>query len=445
MNILTLLASQLQKPSGLWSALINWMQGGLVNFGWTILLVTILVKVIISPLEFFTKFSTKKQTLIQQKCAPQLAKLQKKFGKDQQTLRVQQNALYKREGLNMGTGCVVMLVSMIISIIMFFTFYSALNKNSAYQAIHQFEILSTTYTDKNQSLVLDKKDEIVGFTITTKEDAEKFIEEFNIGSKLNNLIENDKAEEIKLKQELVDYYTNIYNSNKDVITSIAEESTKELVEKWKTLKDSWLWIDNIWVADAMIYPFPVYNNFISIAESSGYKEYIREYADSINNKFKPTEEVPEEDDISPYTSTFQEYYNTISAIVNGNSGKTKNGFFILPILVALVTFFSQVLTERSSKLKSQKANMLASANSSMQVSMKVMKYVMPIIMVTFVLRSSASFGIYILTSNLVAMATNEISTIIINKLTHAKQVEVEEYLEKEANRLIKKGKLQENK
>lgn len=72
-----------------------------------------------------------------------------------------------------------------------------------------------------------------------------------------------------------------------------------------------------------------------------------------------------------------------------------------------------------------------------------MKIVMPIIMLTFVLTSSASFGIYILASNIASIAIGEIISLIINKLTKKKQAEVEEYLEKEANRLIKKGKLQE--
>ena len=51
MNISTLILSQLEKPSGLWSVLINWFHGGIGNFGWTVFLVTILVKLIVSPLE----------------------------------------------------------------------------------------------------------------------------------------------------------------------------------------------------------------------------------------------------------------------------------------------------------------------------------------------------------------------------------------------------------
>ena len=121
MNVLNFLASSLAKPSGLWPIIINWIQGGVMNYGWTILLFTLLVKVVMSPLDFVVKFTTKKQTLVQQKCAPEIAKLNKKFGNDQKTLRVQTSSLYKREGLNMGIGCIVMLVNMALTMTVFFT------------------------------------------------------------------------------------------------------------------------------------------------------------------------------------------------------------------------------------------------------------------------------------------------------------------------------------
>ena len=72
-----------------------------------------------------------------------------------------------------------------------------------------------------------------------------------------------------------------------------------------------------------------------------------------------------------------------------------------------------------------------------------MKIIMPIIMVVFVLTASASFGLYILASNVASIAFGEITTLIVDKMTKKKRLEVEESLEKEANRLIRKGKIKE--
>ena len=85
----------------------------------------------------------------------------------------------------------------------------------------------------------------------------------------------------------------------------------------------------------------------------------------------------------------------------------------------------------------------ATADATTNTSMKMMKIIMPIIMVFFAFSSSASFGIYLLASSLSSILIGEITSPIINKLTKKQQKEVEEVLEKEANRMIKKGKLQE--
>ena len=75
-------------------------------------------------------------------------------------------------------------------------------------------------------------------------------------------------------------------------------------------------------------------------------------------------------------------------------------------------------------------------------AMKVMKFMLPVLMITFVLTSSASFGIYMLASNISSIVFGELVSLIVNAMTKKKQLEVEEALEKEADRLIRKGKLQ---
>jgi len=62
-------------------------------------------------------------------------------------------------------------------------------------------------------------------------------------------------------------------------------------------------------------------------------------------------------------------------------------------------------------------------------------------MVMFVLTSSASFGIYLLASNLASIAFGEVVSLIVNALTKKQRLAVEESLEKEVQRLAKKGKI----
>lgn len=428
--VFTNLILGVNAPGGLWSILINWMHSGIGNFGWTILLVTLLVKLVVSPLDFWVKLNTKKQNLIQQKCAPQVAKINKKFGKDQQKVRIQTNELYKREGLNMGSGCLIMVLNMAISLTLFFTFYSSLRSNSAYQAISQYETLEQVYVNKTHQELYANKEKFDGTIYEITDDAsssDTFISDYNIALKCHEKITDGKEDEINLDEitgttehQNLEYYKKLYNDFNELVETVTSAASKEVVNKWNEIKSSWLWVDNIWVNDATIYPFPTYDNLVSFAKNGGYTDYVQNNID-------------------------HEQYNVISAIVNTKAGRTKNGYFILAILAGLVTYLSQYIAELNNRLKNKKAKELANAtmDGSMQVSMKIMKFAMPVVMIVFVLQSSASFGIYILASNIASIGFGQISNLIVNKITHKKQVEVEEALEKEANRLIKKGKLQE--
>ena len=408
MNIFSVLA--VNAPGGLWSILIDWINGGVLNFGWTILLLTLLVKIVLSPLDFGVKYTTKKQMLVQQKCAPQIAKLQKKFGNDQKTLQVQQQALYKREGLNMGVGCIVMLVNLILTMVIFFTLYSSLRSVSAYHAIDEYEQIHAEYESSYYQSLIDFSD---SDEIVDKESAMEWQTNFDTAKEFVENEENDPE-----SPEFIEHETT-YENGLAMAQKATEDASKSAVNKWNSIKSSWLWIENIWVADATTSPFPTYDGLKSLASNGG--KYYSEY---VTNNINEAE------------------YNTIAGLIQQNS-RAQNGYYILAVLAGVLTFLSQWLAELHNKLKNKKANIVAKQASQPGNAMKIMKFIMPVIMVLFVISTGASFGIYILTSNLASMLIGEIVTLIIAKLTKKKQLEVEEVLEKEANRLIKKGKLQE--
>ena len=409
MNVLSLISS-LAAPHDLWTILMDWIQGGVGNLGWALLILTVLVKLITLPLEFVQKLSQKKQTLIQQKCAPQIAKLQKKFGNDRQRLQVQTQAIYKAEGLKMGTGCLVMLVNMILTMVIFFSFYGTLRDVSAYNAINQYEqvVEASNAELYNQIINYSDSDEIVD-----KATADAWFEKYQTAKNYIDNSENDKTTETYLTHKA------FVDQHDTMVYEATEASTAKARQTWNAVKENWLWVQNIWVADATTNPFPTYESLKDIAKDAGstYVEYVEA-------------NIAEED------------YNKIASILHAQKVKY-NGYYILAILAGLVTFLSQYITGLHSKLKSKKANQLAkTANAQTESTLKVMKIIMPIIMVMFVLTSSASFGIYILASNISSILFGEITSLIVDKMTKKKQQEVEEALEKEANRLIKKGKLQ---
>ena len=360
-------------------------------------MVTVFIKVVTTPLDFWVKLNNKKQTLIQQKCSPQVAKLQKKFGADRNTLNAQTQSLYKREGLDMRTGCIVMLINTILSFTIFITFYNDLRKYSAYEAINQYEQIEASYTKGYKDAFVDylPDDEFV-----THDDVDEWFASYEA-------ITDEAAKEAE------------YNDKKAILEHATEAGSKSAVDTWKAnySRSSWLWIQNIWVADSNTRAFPSYSALVSIANDTGYTDYVND-------------EIVQAD------------YDGIAALISDNAPRKDNGYYILPILAGLITFLSQYITELHTKLKNKKANAVASsAATDMGSTMKVMKIVMPAIMVIFTLTASASFGLYILASNVATMALGELIALFVNQLTRKTQREVEASLEKEANKLIKKGKL----
>jgi len=140
-----LILAELTKPTGLWESIIYWIESGVLNYGLTVILFTLMLKVLLSPLDFFIKYTSKRSTLIQKKVSPQVAKLQKKYANNQSALQAQMNALYKKEGLNMVTSCLVMLVNLILTLVIFFTMFASLRNISAYKMVKQYEDLEATY------------------------------------------------------------------------------------------------------------------------------------------------------------------------------------------------------------------------------------------------------------------------------------------------------------
>lgn len=382
-NVTSILASAVNAPSGLWVIILNWIESGIVNYGWTILLFTLLLKVVLSPLDFLMKYSTKKQTLVQQKLAPQMARLQKKYANNQQEYQAQVNAMYKREGYNMVTSCLVMLVNMIITMVVFFTMFGSLRDVSAYKAINQYESLKTTY---EQTMTSNLK--------TTIDNVNFDAEDFDLSA----FLQNDTNKTTYATQ----------------INSAKAATEAELLKTWNGSKDSWLWVKNIWVADGAKSTMPSYPDLQKIVGDAG----VGEYNDYVNN-------------------IDQFIYSEIENIV-GSSETSWNGYYILAILSAVVTFLSQWVSQLSTKLKKKELNKMAENPAQNGAMMKFMKILLPAIMVIFVISSSASFGIYIVSSSLISILITYLTGLIVNAMFKKKEEEVISYLEKESLKQIKK-------
>ena len=124
-------------------AILNGINSVIHNYGWSMVVFTLLIKLVLLPLDYKSRKSMRRMTRLQ----PQVAKLQKKYANDKEKLNQKTAELYRREGINPMSGCLPMLVSMVILFIMFAAMRTVANTEMASQALG----LLTTGTQTNEN------------------------------------------------------------------------------------------------------------------------------------------------------------------------------------------------------------------------------------------------------------------------------------------------------
>ena len=391
-----ILLAKISQPSGLWPIIISGINDGLLSFGWTIVLFTIIVKIAMSPFDFLMRWNSKKSTLIQKRLKPQVDSINKKYAKDKNKANIQTQALYKREGLNIYSTCLISIIYLALTMVVFFTLFADLRKFAAYEAVNQYTLMEERY------------DAVMNETANISEAEAAYDSEYAIS-----------GDEAKAKAE----YDKVIASTGDI-----EKASAEAAEVWKQNKDGWLWIDNIWRADTQVNPMPNYAALKSTVNSGKYKA-VTERFNEIN----------------------EEKYNLVTAVAASSENRGWNGYYILAVLAVGLTFLSQFVSELGNKVETKKKKErinkyyeeLDDKNKSNKVqsgnTMKIMKYVLPIIMAIFVITSSAAFGIYIVISSAASIAINLLINYLVRIATKKQEAETLAVLEKQEKKNLKKG------
>lgn len=94
----------------------DFIKGFVSNFGWVIAFLTLVIRLLISPLSYKSYLSGAKMKALR----PEIATLKEKFGADQQAMSMEQMKLFREAGVNPLGGCIPALLQIPI----FFALYS---------------------------------------------------------------------------------------------------------------------------------------------------------------------------------------------------------------------------------------------------------------------------------------------------------------------------------
>jgi len=319
----------------MWTNVISWFNGAIGNYAWSIILLTLAIKVLLLPLDFFNKRTSRKNSQMQAKIQPQLAKLQQKYGNDKNVYNQKVAEVYKANNYNVVGSCLFMLVYLVVTLVIFITLFSGLNAMASKKIIGEYDALKQTYNA----------------AYTTQ-------------------IEGGATEE-----EAIEY------ANGQVRIKY-NEIRKEF---------SWLWIDNVWKSDMPTNSIPSADDYLKIARTVR----IDEEDVAIKNL---TAEQKEE---------FKAEYAKVMTPLEKTEGRT-NGFLILTVLTVATAFLTQWLAWRKNKK--------ATGDNPMASSGKIMMIIMPLMLGFFALTYNAVFALYLLTSQIIALASTPLMDLVLDKV-----------------------------
>ncbi len=99
-------------------SLLAWINGIIGNMGWSIIMLTLIIKAVLFPLAYKSYVSMGKMKQLQ----PEMEKIKERVGDDKQKMQQEMLALYKREKVNPASGCLPILLQIPI----FFALYKVI-------------------------------------------------------------------------------------------------------------------------------------------------------------------------------------------------------------------------------------------------------------------------------------------------------------------------------
>lgn len=403
MDTLNLLMSSM--PPGFWQSIIGWFLDWVGTYMWTIIVFTIALKIVMLPLDFYQKKITRNNTQKQAIMKPELDKINGKY-KDKNELNQKTMELYKKYNYNVMGSCFGMLINMVLTMVIFFSLFGAMN------AISQFKI-KNEYMELKETYIVEYQNFLTNYPIE------------------NGILYEESEEYLTAYDEAYDEYVENpvegFDSPEEYAEFVAKEPVRIyaqnlVVIKFENIKEEWLWVKNVFRPDTNASTFPNYEEFKKISSSlyeakytDGDPETPYYYEDINGNLYLNLEaaQVAGQADFEAVTGKLQLEYGSW------------NGYYILVLLAASTTMLSQLLMNLGTKAKNKKGEEV----KAQQVN-KVMLFVLPAIMIFFTISSSAAFSVYITVSGLLGAIFSYLMNILMNKLENKKDEKQEKLLTK---------------
>jgi len=329
----------------------NALGGGVASFGWTVVLFTVILRLILSPLDIWQKVISRRNNKAMERMKPQLEALQARYADDKQRLQQEQMALYKKEKYSTMGMCLPTIVTFVV----FFVVFAGFRQMVGYQFAKDYKECVKAYNTS------------IAEQIEANKDADYIVDNGDGKWDIDDVAKTESG---------ADFYAAAKKNAQQAVYNVYYSEDQVTIR-------SFLWIKNIFVSD-------------------NWAQAVPDFATVTGQKGMAT---------SKLTGITIDEYNDVMADVLGTGGYGKdgkwNGLLILPILSIALSFLSTKLLSGSQAQPPAPPQDAqgegAEKAQSQQQTMKMMQYVMPIMMGVFALFYSGAFALYMFTSSLCAI------------------------------------------
>lgn len=329
----------------------NALGGGVASFGWTVVLFTVILRLILSPLDIWQKVISRRNNKAMERMKPQLEALQARYADDKQRLQQEQMALYKKEKYSTMGMCLPTIVTFVV----FFVVFAGFRQMVGYQFAKDYKECVKAYNTS------------IAEQIEANKDADYIVDNGDGKWDIDDVAKTESG---------ADFYAAAKKNAQHAVYNVYYSEDQVTIR-------SFLWIKNIFVSD-------------------NWAQAVPDFATVTGQKGMAT---------SKLTGITIDEYNDVMADVLGTGGYGKdgkwNGLLILPVLSIALSFLSTKLLSGSQAQPPAPPQDAqgegAEKAKSQQQTMKMMQYVMPVMMGVFALFYSGAFALYMFTSSLCAI------------------------------------------
>jgi membrane protein insertase Oxa1/YidC/SpoIIIJ len=378
---------------------LEWLCGLFNSYGVAIILFTVLLRLLMFPLDFLNKYFSKKNTAKMAEFKDEAADLRRRYANNPMAYSRAQKEMQARHGYSPASMCLVVIINLVVSLLVFISVMNCMREVSNYNLYIQY---AGNDGDYNGLLGIYQEYETAGKIVT------------NVDGELEFATEQDAA-----------------------------DFSAEVNLRYDETKVKFAWVQNMWRPDTWDSQVMNYSDFLAVTRAyfDGNVDWATEV--TIANGYavdwtdEATTATQKNDAKTKFFNDQGEIYNMIFIPV-ADVHQGWNGLLLLIVAAGGVSFLSAWVNARVSATKkkaddAKKAEKLAEVGYSMREAKgfadeakmpevdpammgNVMKVVMPLLMVYFAFSSVAAFALYITVSSLATTGLGLLSGVIVDKM-----------------------------